>query len=130
MKFSVFSMILCLIALIYCFAFVAMPVTTMEQYGMHLDASGASIARLFGGALLGFAVAFWIIRNQSPESIAVKSVLWATLISQLVYLIVGLNGILNNLVNSLGWSSIVLHVLIILVCIYFLRAKKEGAKTA
>ena len=126
MKFSVFSVVLGLIALFYFLGFVFMPVQFMSQYGIRLDEGGASIGRLFGGALGGYAIAFWIIRNQAASTIAVRSALWATVFSNLVYLFVSLHSLFNGLVNSLAWSSVVVNILIILASLYYLLQKKIG----
>ncbi|HLX91747.1 MAG TPA: hypothetical protein VKR32_08695 [Puia sp.] len=130
MKFSVFAVILALLALLYCLAFLLVPVQFVEQYGSHLDANGVQIARLFGGSLVGFAVGNWMVRNQSPASIAARIVLWATGIANVVYLVVAINGIRNNLINSMGWSSVALHALIIVGCIYYLNTKKAAVAAA
>jgi len=127
MKFSSFVIAVCIIAALYCIGFLFFPVAFTDHYGVHLDAGGASIGRLFGAALGGYAICFWPFRNESPASVAGRAFLRSSIFFNLASLVISLNSIFTNVVTSMAWTSVIVHVLIILVSIYFLSAKKESA---
>jgi hypothetical protein len=125
MKFSVYAVVLSLLALFYCLAFVLMPVKFASQYGLHLDAGGEVLGRFFGAALGGHGIILWLIRSKSPNDIAARAVLWSAIFYNAVFLIVTLNSIFDKLANSLAWTTVFLDILIILASLYFLAFKKQ-----
>jgi hypothetical protein len=127
MKFSVFCVILSFLGIFYSVSFLFFPVQFVSQFGIHLDAGGASIGRLFGGALVGYTISSWLARNQSHNEPFARTIMWATLFFNLACLIVTVNSIMNNLVNSLAWSSVGVHALVILGSLYFLMARRKEA---
>lgn len=89
--------------------FLIAPGTLFGAFGISLDPFGISIARLFGSAVLALSTLAWYARAKDSAALKVAAartffVYW--LISTVVSLIAQLNG----LVNTMGWSTIVLHL--------------------
>ena len=130
MKFSVFATILSILASLYALALLAIPVRFLGHYGITLDASGETMARMFGASLGAQAIILWILRGQSPAETAGRAVLWSTFFYNLSTGIIVLNALLNKVGNELSWSTIVLNFLILVCSVYFLASKKQVTASA
>jgi hypothetical protein len=82
-------------------------------YGVTLDRAGMLMAQLFGAALLGFAVLNWFARNVVDPQ-ARQAVVLANLTGDVVGFVVILIGQLGGIANALGWSSVVIYLLLAL----------------
>ena len=118
MKLSTFMVITAIVAFLFGLAFLLVAGTLMSFYGVSLSPGGLIVARLFGAALLGFAVLTWSARN-AEESEALRAIILALFISDAIGFIVALIGQLAGVLNALGWSTVIIYLLLALGFGYF-----------
>jgi len=126
MKLSTMFIIYAAISAIFGLAFVFVPETSLALYGITLSPGGIWIARLFGAALLEFALLSWLARN-AGDSEARKAIILAIFIGEAVGFIVVLLGQLSGEVNALGWSTVAVYLLLALGFGYFQFMKPSTA---
>ncbi len=80
------------------------------------------VAQLFGVSLVGFAFLTWLAKN-ATDSDARKAIVLALFVSDSVGFIVALIGQLEGVVNSLGWSTVAIYLLLALGFGYFQFAR-------
>ncbi len=80
-------------------AFVAAPALTMTPFGLALDGMAAGVFRLFGTALLGFAVLLWCAHrteNREVKVVAIRTLAAYYAVSSLAVLWLQLAGHFNS----------------------------------
>ena len=118
MKLSGFLVITAVIACLFGLAFVLIPGPLVSLYGNALSPGGLFLARLFGAALLGFAI-LTLLARKAEQSEARKAIILSLFISEAIGFIVALIGQLSGVVNALGWSTVVIYILLALGFGYF-----------
>jgi hypothetical protein len=108
MTLKMFFTIIAVLALVHGIGFVLLPEQVAASYGLATSASTVLMARLFGAALLGLGVIFWLARFGAPES--VSGVLIATIIGNTVGLIVVVMGTAAGTLNALGWVAALIYL--------------------
>ena len=126
MKLSTMFIIYAVISAIFGLTFIFMPQTALALYGITLSPGGILIARLFGAALLEFALLSWLVRN-AGDSEARKAIILAVFVGEVVGFIVALVGQLSGVVNALGWSTVAIYLLLALGFGYFQLKKPSTA---
>lgn len=126
MKLSTMFIIYAIISSIFGLAFVIMPEISLAFYGINLSPGGISVVRLFGVALLEFALLSWFVRN-AGESEARRAIILALCVGEVVGFIIALFGQLSGAVNVLGWSTVAIYLLLALGFGYFQFKKPSGA---
>ena len=126
MKLGTLFTINAIVAILFGLAFVLMPATLSSYYGITLSPGGLYIAQLFGTALLGFAVLTWSSRN-AGESDARQAIVLALFISDTVALVVSLLAQFAGTANALGWSTIIIYLLLALGFAYFQFMKPSSS---
>ena len=71
------------------------------------------MSRLFGGALLGFAIISWKARN-AGNSVARQGIVLGFCAADAIGFVVALMAQLNGVANNLGWSTVALYLLLAL----------------
>jgi hypothetical protein len=84
---------------------------------------------LFGAALLAFAVLTWTAKD-APDSDARRAILLAMFVGDCVGFVVSLRGQLGSVMNALGWSTVVIYLLLALGFGYFSFAKPKATDGA
>jgi len=84
--------------------------------------------QFFGAALLGTGVIFWFARDFHDWA-AVRGVLIGAVVADVVGGLVNTWGMSKGLFNSLGWSSTVLYVLLLLGALYCLYTGSQRVTT-
>ena len=118
MKLSTLFTINAIVAFLFGLTFVLVPGTAMSFYGITLSLGGIIVAQLFGASLLGYAVLTWSARN-AGESEARNDIVLAMVLSETIGFIVALLGQLSGAVNGLGWSTVLIYLLLALGYGYF-----------
>jgi hypothetical protein len=95
-------------------------------YGLSPDEPLKYNGQLFGGALIGFALLTWKARN-AADSDARKAIVFALFFTNVIGFIVTLNGQLNNVLNQLGWSAVVVYLFLSLGWGYFQFLKPSSS---
>jgi len=125
MKLSTLMVINAIVAFLFGLAFVFVAGTLMSFYGITLSPGGLVVARLFGAALLGYAVLTWFARK-AGESEARRAIVLALFIGDAVGFIMALLGQLSGAVNALGWSTVAIYLLLALGFGYFQFVKPSA----
>ena len=110
------------IAGLFGLAFVFAPAQLLAQYGLVVDAGFGLVAQLFGAALVGYAILTWLVRKVG-DSEARRAIVLALFISDGVAFVLALIAQLKGLVNSLGWSTVAIYLLLAVGFAYFHFAK-------
>jgi hypothetical protein len=118
MKLRTLLIINAVVAAVFGLAFVLVPSQVASQYGIEGTAALDYMGRLFGAALIGYAVLTWLARNAN-ESTARTAIVLALLIGNGVGFVVALISQINEVVNALGWSSVAIYLLLALGYGYF-----------
>ncbi|MGD8306736.1 MAG: hypothetical protein PVF17_08795 [Ignavibacteria bacterium] len=118
MKLNVLFIITAIIATVFGLVFVFIPAQVLSLYGIESNASLDYIGQLFGSALIGLGLISWLARNAS-DSDARGAIVLSFFIADGIGFIVALIGQLNNIVNSLGWSTVAIYFLLSLGFGYF-----------
>jgi hypothetical protein len=69
------------------------------------------VARVFGAALIAFALIYWWLRSESSGN-ALRAVLRGSAIYNIVSAVPILFGVLGGVLNTLGWIPVIIHVLL------------------
>lgn len=93
------------------FALVSLviPATMLSWYGVESNDAIVLMTRFFGVTLLAIALMTFYLKNSEFKS-EVKSVVLALLVSNIVGVIVAIWGQVSNIVNTLGWSIVIIYV--------------------
>jgi hypothetical protein len=94
---------------VFAIGFVAVPGPMLGPYGVTLDPTATSFARLFGSALLTFPVLLSYARasaDMALKRVAVRTLFVYFLVSTVLVLMNQVGG----LMNALGWIIVALHV--------------------
>ncbi len=126
MKLTTLFIVYAVVSAAFGLAFVFVPETSLALYGITLGPGGILIARLFGAALLEFALLSWLARN-AGDSEARKAIILAIFVGEAVGFIVALFGQLSGVVNALGWSTVAVYLLLALGFGYFPFMKPKTA---
>lgn len=100
------------IGLVFALGLILMPDFMGTLYGLGTSPVQALIARLFGSALLGFGLMNWMARDLDYS--ALRPILFGNLAGDAVGFLVSLMGTLGGVMNSTGWLSVVLYLLLAL----------------
>ena len=125
MDTKLYLAVLAVLSVVYGIMFVIFPSEAIALYavpGAPNQPSAAYNIQFFGSALLALGVIVWSARSFRDWD-AVRSVLIGALVGNVVGLLLALWGIKQGLVNAMGWSSVVVYVLLTAGALYCLRSK-------
>jgi hypothetical protein len=126
MKLGNLFVVNAVIAGLFGLAFVFAPAQLLAQYGLAIDAGFGLVAQLFGAALIGYAILTWLVRK-AGDSEARRAIVLALVISDGVAFVLALIAQLKGMVNSLGWSTVAIYLLLALGFAYFYFGKPSEA---
>ena len=130
MKLSTLMVINAIIAAVFGVCFVVVPGQLMSLYGPDVTPPLVYVGRLFGAALLTLAVLTWTARK-APDSEARRAILLAMVVGDGIAFIASLVGQLGGVMNALGWSTVVIYLLLAIGFGYFCFTQPKATdKTA
>jgi len=118
MKLSIFMVIAAIVAALFGLGFVFVPEQLMSYYGAAPAAPASYMAQLFGAALLGFAVILWLCKD-AEDSPMRQAILLGLFVAEGVGFVIALINQLGGGINALGWSTVVIYLLLALGFGYF-----------
>ena len=123
MKFSNFLVLAAIIAAVFGLAFLLVPTQLVALYGVKLTPATEVLGRVAGSAILGFAIIFWLIRNESGAE-ALKAALLAGFVANGLNCLILLHATATGLVNAYGWGQVAINGLLALGFGYFTFGKR------
>ena len=128
MKLKTLMIINAIVAIGFGVTFVIVPAQAYSCYNITADEQLIYMGRLFGSALIGFALLTWMARN-AADSDARKAIVYALFTADCIGFVVALIGQLSNVVNALGWSTVAVYLLLALGFGYFQFFKSAPSQT-
>ena len=102
-------MVTFIIELIFGIGFIIAQSMLLGTFGVTLDAFGISLARMFGSAVLALATLAWYARKSNNSDLS-KAALRSFFVYWLASTIFQGYAQLNGLMNTMGWSTIIMHL--------------------
>ena len=127
MKLKNLMVIKAVIVFVFGIAFVVMPTRSMSNYGVMLSQGGAVMTQLFGAAFILLGIVLWSARNAPRSDVGLRGIVLAVFVGDLMGFIITLIAQLNRVMNSLGWTSVAIYLLLAIGFGYFQFVKPANA---
>lgn len=111
MKLSTLLVITAVVALIFGILFVLVPTTVLSIYGVTQGPAEALMSQYFGTSLIFAGLVAWLMRKVTDAS-AQRAVVIGFLITDVLGLIISLKGTLSETMNSVGWTVVIIYLLL------------------
>ena len=108
---AAFMLLHAILALVFGVAFVLAPASVLALYGVTTDPTGTFMARLWGAAAIQVGLAAWLARKDT-DTPARRAVQLGNAAGLAVGFVIALLGQLAGLFNALGWSTVILFLLL------------------
>ena len=118
MKLKTLFMINAVIAIVYGICFVLIPSQVLLVYGLTAGAGEVLMGQYFGVALVGIGLITWLIKNVTEPN-ATGAVILALLISDVIGFIISVIGTISGVMNSFGWSAVIIYLFLTIGFAYF-----------
>ena len=125
MKFSNLLVLNAVFGLIFGIGFVLIPTTVVNLYGVTPGPAVNLVGQFFGVELIAVGLLSWLARNVM-DSEAQGAITLAFLVSNVIGLIISIIGTLSGVLNTFGWSAVVIYLVLSLGYAYF-QFMKPGA---
>lgn len=124
MSLKLWMSIKAIIVVLFGLGFLLIPTSMATLFGTSTDDTGLLLARFFGMAWVFEAILLWLCKNFPwPEA---QKIVIAIFISNLIGLVLSLFAATTGLFTGImGWLSVVLFLVFVLVFGYFLFFKKS-----
>jgi hypothetical protein len=119
MSTKIFLTINAVLAVLYGLGFVLFPASSLAVYGVAPEPHVILNIQFFGSALLGIGVIEWFAKDFRDWD-AVRGVLIANVVADVVGGLVNLWGTFQGLLNAMAWSSTIVYVLLLAGALYCL----------
>jgi hypothetical protein len=129
MKLRTFLIINAIVALVYGIVELLIPATMLALYGIVYSVSARLMAQYFGVTLIGVGLLMLLVRNVTDPA-AQRAVIIAFLVSDIIGVIVSVIGTVSGVMSAVGWSAVVIYVLLALGFVYFLFKKPSAAEAS
>ena len=110
MKFKTIFIIHAIVPLAYGICFELVPQLMLSIYGVTQGPGEILMGRYFGVALIGIGLVFWLARDVTDGK-ARRAIVLALLISNIIGVIVSVQGTLSGVMSAVGWSAVGIYVL-------------------
>lgn len=118
-----------IIAFIYGILFLIIPGPMYSLYGIESNMMLNYMGGLFGAALIVFGLISWQSRN-AADSEARRAIVLSFFIGDTLGFIIALIGQFNNVVNALGWLTVVIYLLLAIGFAVFAFSKPAQPENA
>jgi hypothetical protein len=129
MSAKTFLTISAVVAVLFGLAFVLTPTAAGAIYGVPPDPHSALSSQFFGSALIGIAVVQWFGKDFRDWE-AVRGVLIASAVGDVVGGGVNLLGTFQGLLNGMAWTSTLVYALLLIGSLYCLSTGAEASGIA
>ena len=118
MKLKNLFIINTVLSIVYGICFVLIPAKVLLLYGLTASAGEALMGQYFGVALIGIGLITWFAKNVT-DSNAMGAIILALLISDIIGVIVSVIGTISGVMNTFGWSAVIIYLFLTLGFAYF-----------
>jgi hypothetical protein len=126
MNLKILFVIAAVVTLVFGVLFIVIPNQVYSWYGINADIQLNYMGSLYGAALIGFGLIAWLGRN-AADSDSRKAIVTAFFIADLIGFIIALVAQLHNIVNSMGWMTVVIYFFFTVAFGYFQFFKSKGS---
>jgi len=126
MKLSQFLVLNAVVSLVYGIGELLMPTTILSIYGITQGPGEQLLVQFFGVALIGIGLLAWFARNVAAAE-AQRAIVLAYLISNAIGIVVSVLGTTSGVMSAVGWSAVLIYLVLTLGYAYFQFMKKPGA---
>jgi hypothetical protein len=126
MKLNTLLVINAILGIGFGFAFLLAPQQSVTPYGVRLDPVSKYLVQLIGAGYLGIGVVTWMARKATALD-GLRAIVLGYFIYNSVGFIVALINQLAGVVNTLGWSTAAIYLLLALGYAYFLVVKPSAS---
>lgn len=113
------------VALVFGVAFLLVPASVASIYGIAATPATDLVARFFGVELVAVGLLSWLARNVT-DTTSQRAIILAFLIADAIGLVVSLMGTLSGVMNVVGWSAVLIYLILAAGYAYFAFAKPSG----
>ena len=122
MNFKTMMTVKAAVCLVFGIPMLIVPGLLMSLFGVTLDTGGALMARLYGASLLGNLMLTWFGRNVAASD-ARRAIAIHLLVYDAIGFVVAFLATLSGIMNVLGWSVVLIYLVIALGFGYFVFRK-------
>jgi hypothetical protein len=97
------------LSVLFGLGFVLDPQLVIEQHGMTANDGFRMMMRPMGGALLGYGMIFWWVRN-AQASAALRAILRGSFLFHLIAFGGTAYGLATGVMNAMGWGPVLIHL--------------------
>jgi hypothetical protein len=119
MKLSAFLGLAGALAVLFGLEFLLIPEMALAQYGVPTEPHNLMQARYFGSTLLAFGLLVWLARG-TTESATQRALLLASVLGNLLGMVLSLWSRFNGLQGMLAWLSVLIYGALLLGALNFL----------
>lgn len=113
MKASTLFAFSAVLAIVFGTVLVLAPVQFLELFGIIVKDGGKLVSQLFGASLIGFASIAWSSKD-APDSQARQATIYGMLTGVVGGFIITLVAKLGGMSNQIGWSIVILYLILAL----------------
>jgi hypothetical protein len=114
------------LAVVFALGFLLVPATMADIYGVALTPATLFLARIFGAEVLGVGLICWSCRNLSGRQLP-RGITLALLVVHALGAVILLMATLAGVLNSAGWSAVVIYLVLAIGYAYFLFPRPRSA---
>lgn len=126
MKLKTLLVFNAIVALVYGISLVLIPTTVLGLYGVTPSPATNLAGQFFGATLIGVGLICGLARNVTDPG-AQRAIILAQLISTIIGTIVAVMGTISGVMNAVGWSGVVVYLVLVLGYAYFQFAKPSAS---
>jgi len=119
MKLSAFLGLAGVLGILFGLEFLLIPDVALAQYGVPTEPHNLMQSRFFGSTLLSFGLLLWLARG-AQEAAVQRALLIASVVGNLVGVVLSLWSRFNGLQGILAWLSVGIYGALLLGSLYFL----------
>jgi hypothetical protein len=116
------------LGIIFGLAFLLMPAQTTALYGVDLTEGGLFVTRLLAAEFITLGILAWLVREMEASATR-QTIVMAYFISNTLGFLVSLYAQLTGVVNGLGWTTVIIYLLLALAFGYFQFMRQPQPRT-
>ena len=113
------------VALAFGVAFLLVPATVASIYGVAATPATDLLGRFFGVELVAVGLLCWLARNVT-DTVSQRAIILAFMIADALGLVVSLMGTLSGVTNAVGWSAVLVYLVLTAGYAYFAFARPSA----